>query len=195
MVLRCGGMRSAFPPYACSRWVHHCTPTNVTQGARERTTMKAKKLGKSWAHLIGKVLTLTCFSVTSAPGQTTSSHLTSTRELHFAIGFSFYMDLCGDTRYGSIFRRAMLDEADQCPFSSATKKELHSFAAIATKNYKTAIGQYYEKYRKSPDLGGDLQCDKRHKNPIYLKLDRYARGEISASVAVPDFCHWPDAGP
>ena len=114
--------------------------------------------------------------------------------------------VCRDARMSDLWRRAVLERLDRCPFSAATKRDFHWEA----KRLDAEIARM-----TSTSLASDgkivVQGDGVHdkvdirqsceQEPGYSawrdQLERYAAGEISVAevVPAPDDCHYELGGP
>jgi hypothetical protein len=142
--------------------------------------------------LAAEFATLRAFRTTSA--QTAGRPLERADAFQVAYGLSFRLDGCGDSVLGSLFRKAILEKFDRCPFSDEARRRFHSWADSESIRMNGLLTDYVTQHGNLPDRldGMNQSCRESRVSADYLglrdRLDRYARGEISADAIIPDRC-------
>lgn len=108
---------------------------------------------------------------------------------------TFYgYDACGDRRLGELYRAAILDKFDHCPFTDEAKRGFHSWASKTTQQSTDMLQSYVAEHGTLPDRPNGMResCQEHRNTAAYEKaqrlLERYARGEMSADAFLTDPC-------
>ena len=121
--------------------------------------------------------------------------LTDTGTFRYAYGLSYFgFDLCGDAADGALYRKALAEKVEHCPFTPEAKAGFHQFATDTDAYGPDSVQRYNAEHDKLPE-----SLDPRRKNcrtqkdtPAYQKtialLAQYAKGEVKYDAVVPDTC-------
>ena len=127
--------------------------------------------------------------------QSPSENLEDANAFQIAFGMSFYgFDECGDTAAGDLFRKALVEKFDHCPFSAEARRRFHRWADDQTASAVAAMQRYIADHGKLPEQldGMKLTCAALQRTEKYKKtrdiLERYSRGEINVDAIIPDRC-------
>jgi hypothetical protein len=138
--------------------------------------------------------TLAALSV-SAFAADKSAALTDTATFRAAFSASFYgFDVCGDTADGRLYRKALIEKVDHCPFTKDAKAAFHGWAAGAEAQGASDVQRYIAEHDKLPERLDrmKLNCRAEQTNTDYQKtvklLGEYASGKAVFDSVVPDAC-------
>jgi len=150
-------------------------------------------------------VTLVAFAegaISPLAAQSTGGSLEKSDAFEIAFGMSFYgFDACGDAAWGDIFRKALVEKFESCPFSAAAKERFRRRIANQTREAKTALDNYIKEHGKLPDRpeGMKMSCAEIKQTREYMSnhalLERYYRGEIDADEVVREGCDMPAVPP
>jgi hypothetical protein len=107
---------------------------------------------------------------------------------------TFALDECGDPALGELYRKALTDKLNACPFDARARAQAIEAAQQDGAKEKAAIADYLKTHKTLPERleGMNQSCKDMllmpQINDLRAKLQRYAKGEISLSVALPDPC-------
>jgi hypothetical protein len=133
--------------------------------------------------------------------ESTSERLTDPTAFEVAYGLSFMeFDECGDGEAGRLFRRAVVERFEQCPFTPEAKAKFQAFRLETLEHLASEYAQAWAQEMKpnplrmgefNPD-GTPASCEDHRRTPRYTErrdqLLRYARGEITAEQVTTDPC-------
>jgi hypothetical protein len=112
-----------------------------------------------------------------------------------AYGMSYYgFDVCGDAENGQLYRKALAEKVDHCPFTAGAKADFKQWSVAADAKGSTDVQRYIAEHDKLPESLDQkkTQCRKEQATPAYQKtvalLARYAKGEVKFDAVVPDPC-------
>jgi hypothetical protein len=124
--------------------------------------------------------------------------LTDTGRFRTAFQGSFYgFDVCGDTTNGRLYRKALIDKVEHCPFTKDAKADFSQWAGTAETQGSADIQRYIAEHDKLPPRldRRKANCAAEQQNDAYRQalamLAKYAAGQAKADAVVPDAC---DAG-
>ena len=118
----------------------------------------------------------------------------ATESFRNSFSMSFYaFDWCGDNAIGALYRRAIRDKLDRCPFSAAAKERFHAWSDDEAKQADQAIRSYLADHSgKLPERveGMKVSCAESLQSGDAVKfrrtLERYGKGEASVDSVIPD---------
>jgi len=120
---------------------------------------------------------------------------TDTSRFKAAFQGSFYgFDVCGDSANGKLYRKALVDKVQHCPFTKDAKSDFADWAAGAEAKGTDEIRRYIAEHDKLPPrLDRRKQgCIAEQQNDAYkqtlAELAKYASGAAKAEAVVPDAC-------
>ena len=112
-----------------------------------------------------------------------------------AYRMSYYgFDVCGDAADGLLYRRALTEKFDHCPFTPAAKADFKQWSAATDTKSAAEVQRYIAEHDKLPESLDEkkAQCRKEQATPAYQKtvalLVGYAQGEVKFDAVVPDAC-------
>ena len=111
------------------------------------------------------------------------------------------MDGCGESTLGTIFRRAVQEKLDHCPFSERARTDFQIWIAQTEAQFNEQRRRYPTEHGKLPDrLPADpMTCKERTSTPDALEfrkqLLRYEWSEITADDIIPGRCDEPPVAP
>jgi hypothetical protein len=121
--------------------------------------------------------------------------LTETNVFRTAYGLSYFgFDLCGDTANGALYRKALAEKIEHCPFAPEAKAGFRQWAASADAKGADQVSRYIAEHDKLPESldAKRKNCRTEKDTPAYQKtialLTQYARGEVKYDAVVPDAC-------
>jgi hypothetical protein len=121
--------------------------------------------------------------------------LTDTNAFRTAYGLSYFgFDLCGDAASGALYRKALAEKVEHCPFTPEAKTGFHQWAATTDANGPDQVKRYIAEHDKLPESldAKRKNCRSQKDTPAYQKtialLTRYAKGEVKYDAVVPDAC-------
>jgi len=139
-----------------------------------------------------------------ATSQSSSEMLTDPTPFEIDYGMSFYdFDACGDSEAGRIYRRAIIEKLEACPFSPDA---MQKFQAWRIETLEDMAAQLWQAHAAGQDPGGPpelydwqtnpprpvMSCSEYRQTPRYLEkralLLRYGRGEITVHQAIGADC-------
>ncbi|MDC6700791.1 hypothetical protein, partial [Leclercia adecarboxylata] len=107
--------------------------------------------------------------------------LANTDGFELAYGVSLVLDRCGQGRLANIYRRALLDKFDQCPFTPEAKTKFYSWVKEA------------KEHGKLSDTFGGGSCKRlletEESREVKTLLERYNRGEVKAGTIFGESCN------
>jgi hypothetical protein len=128
--------------------------------------------------------------------------LTDTATFRAAFRASFYgFDICGDAGNGRLYRKALTEKVDHCPFTGDAKASFHAWAAGAEPRGAADVQLYIAEHDKLPERLDrmKLNCRTEQTSPAYQEtmklLGDYARGDARFDAVVPDPCDAKAAKP
>jgi hypothetical protein len=121
--------------------------------------------------------------------------LTNTGTFRAAFDASFYgFDICGDAASGQLYRKALTEKVDHCPFTADAKAGFQQWSANAGTRATADVQRYIAEHDKLPERLDQkkLNCRMERETPTYQKtvalLAQYAKGEVGFDMVVPDAC-------
>jgi hypothetical protein len=141
-------------------------------------------------------LVLFLFAALSIPvAASAADKLTDTSRFKAAFQGSFYgFDVCGDSANGKLYRKALIDKVQHCPFTKDAKSDFGDWAAGAESKGADDIRRYIAEHDKLPPRldRRKSNCIAEQQNDAYkqtlVALSKYAAGEAKADDVVPDAC-------
>jgi hypothetical protein len=126
--------------------------------------------------------------------------LTDTSRFRAAFQGSFYgFDVCGDTANGKLYRKALSEKVQHCPFTKDAKGAFSAWAATAETQGSADIQRYIAEHDKLPPRldRRKANCAAEQQNDAYQQalamLAKYAAGQAKADAVVPDACDAAEA--
>jgi hypothetical protein len=128
--------------------------------------------------------------------------LTDTNTFRAAYEASYFgFDLCGDAANGALYRKALAEKVERCPFAPEAKSSFRQWATAADAKGPDQVKRYIAEHDRLPE-GLDPRrknCRTQKDTPAYQKtialLAQYAEGEVKYDAVVPDACDTKAAGP
>ena len=121
--------------------------------------------------------------------------LTDTNAFRTAYGLSYFaFDLCSDTANGALYRKAMAEKVEHCPFTPEAKAAFRQWSAVTDARGPDQVKRYIAEHDKLPESLDPKRrnCRTEKDTPAYQKtialLAQYAKGEVKYDVVVPDAC-------
>jgi hypothetical protein len=112
-----------------------------------------------------------------------------------AFGMSYYgFDVCGDATNGQLYRKALTEKFEHCPFTAAAKADFRQWSVLTDAKATADVKRYIAEHDKLPESldGKKMSCRKEQATPAYQKtitlLAQYAKGEVKYDAVVPDPC-------
>ena len=140
-------------------------------------------------------LTIACGALAIADGASAANTLTDTGRFRAAFQGSFYgFDVCGDAANGKLYRKALIDRVELCPFSKDAKADFSQWAEGAETKGSADIQRYIAEHDKLPPRldRRKTACLAEQQNTAYQQalamLAKYAAGRVKADAVVPDAC-------
>jgi hypothetical protein len=128
-------------------------------------------------------------------GAFAASSLTDTGRFRAAFQGSFYgFDVCGDSANGKLYRRALIDKVEHCPFTKDAKAAFSQWAGTAETQGGADVQRYIAEHDKLPPRLDRRKsaCIAEQQNAAYRQalamLAQYAAGQAKADDVVPDAC-------
>jgi hypothetical protein len=106
----------------------------------------------------------------------------------------FGFDVCGDTTDGKLYRKALAEKVEHCPFTPAAKADFRRWSVETDTNDAADVQRYIAEHDKLPESLDEkrMACRKEQATPAYQKtialLADYAKGAIKYDAVVPDAC-------
>jgi hypothetical protein len=121
--------------------------------------------------------------------------LTDTGRFKTAFQGSFYgFDVCGDLSNGKLYRKALIDRVEHCPFTKDAKADFSQWAASAETQGSADVQRYIAEHDRLPPRldRRKTACLAEQQNVAYQQalamLSKYAAGQAKADAVVPDAC-------
>ena len=121
--------------------------------------------------------------------------LTDTNTFRTAYGLSYFgFDLCGDPANGTLYRKALTEKVEHCPFTPDAKVGFRQWAAATDSKGADQVKRYIAEHDKLPESLDPKRknCRTEKDTPAYQKtialLAQYAKGEVKYDTVVPDAC-------
>ncbi len=131
----------------------------------------------------------------TAPAEKAAAPLADNNAFRAAYGLSFFgFDVCGDTADGALYRKALIEKVDHCPFTPAAKGDFKQWSAATDVKTTADVKRYIAEHDKLPESLDEkkVNCRKEQASPTYAKtialLAGYAKGEVKYDAVVPDAC-------
>jgi hypothetical protein len=112
-----------------------------------------------------------------------------------AYRMSYYgFDVCGDATNGQLYRKALTEKVDHCPFTADAKADFKQWSTQIDAKTTADVQRYIAEHDKLPESLDQkkMQCRKEQATPAYQKtvalLAGYAKGEVKFDAVVPDTC-------
>jgi hypothetical protein len=112
-----------------------------------------------------------------------------------AYRMSYYgFDVCGDVADGLLYRRALTEKVEHCPFTPATKADFKQWSTATDAKVTADVQRYIAEHDKLPESLDEkkLTCRQEQATPAYQKtvalLAQYAKGAVKYDAVVPDPC-------
>jgi hypothetical protein len=106
----------------------------------------------------------------------------------------FGFDVCGDAADGQLYRRALAEKVEHCPFTPAAKADFRHWSVEADIHGAADVRRYIAEHDKLPESLDEkkMACRQEQATPAYQKtialLAQYAKGEVKFDAVVPDPC-------
>lgn len=133
--------------------------------------------------------------------QSASEPLTDPTAFEVGYGLSFMeFDECGDGEAGRLFRRAIVERVEQCPFTPEAKAKFQAFRLETLEYLASGYAAAWAQERKPDPLrtgefnpdGTPASCDDHRRTARYVQrrdqLLRYGRGEVTAEQVLTEPC-------
>jgi hypothetical protein len=127
---------------------------------------------------------------------------TDTATFRAAFSASFYgFDVCGDAANGRLYRKAIIEKVDHCPFTRDAKAAFHDWAGGAEAHSASDVQRYIAEHDKLPERLDrmKLNCRTEQVSPGYQQtvklLGDYANSKADFDSVVPDACDVPTGKP
>jgi hypothetical protein len=139
----------------------------------------------------------TCAALLVATGAAAEKQhpLTDTGTFRAAFSASFDgFDICGDGASGRLYRKALTEKVEHCPFTADAKSAFLQWSADTEKRAAADAQRYIAEHDKLPERldRKKLNCRTERETSAYQKtvelLAQYAKGEIGFDAVVPDAC-------
>ena len=136
----------------------------------------------------------------AAHADPSTDQLKKTAAFDAAFARSFTLDACGNKYEGELFRKAIAEKVDSCPFPAEVKEKFHATSKSVADSMTAKIEQYVKENGKLPDHlnGVAMSCAQYRQSDEYVLLHtavtRYSRHEISFSEIMPDSCELVPGG-
>lgn len=121
--------------------------------------------------------------------------LTDTGTFRAAFSGSFYgFDVCGEAAAGKLYRKALAEKVERCPFTADAKATFRQWTVANEARGTADVQRYIAEHDKLPERldPKKLNCRTEHESPAYQKivglLEQYAQGKVGAEAVVPDAC-------
>jgi hypothetical protein len=130
---------------------------------------------------------------TASHAQTPALERTDAFERSYATSF-YGFDACGDSLAGRLYRKALVERFGQCPFSDQARKTFQQRTLAQRLKSSKAISRMIEQHGGLPMRldGMTTTCREQQVSAEYVavreKLERFARGEMSAADLLPETC-------
>jgi hypothetical protein len=154
-----------------------------------------------------RLLTALCFSITpmfcphnikAAAGE----FLESTEAYEVSFGMSFWIfDWCGDQVAGEMFRKAVAEKFDHCPFSDKARAHFRERTSILRTEAAAMMNKYIIERGGLPERleGIVMSCREQLSMPQYQesrrKLEQYDRGKVAFGDIIPESCDLSSGAP
>jgi hypothetical protein len=123
------------------------------------------------------------------------SEIEDNNAFRVAFGMSYYgFDVCGDAADGQLYRKALTEKFEHCPFTAAAKADFKQWSGATDAKVTADIKRYIAEHDKLPESLDEkrVACRKEQATPAYQKtialLAGYAKGEVKYDAVVPDAC-------
>lgn len=142
-------------------------------------------------------LGLPCSAADPAPIE----KLENTEAFKVAYGISYGFDWCGENAAGALYRRAIVDKFDHCPFSPDANRGFHRWAEETSLKADRALHDYVAQYGHPPERldGMKTSCREQSTSPEYIELKhliaRYGDGNLSANELLTGPCAGSSGAP
>ncbi len=130
-----------------------------------------------------------------ADGKPADPTLTNTEAFRDAFGQSFQaFDGCSDAASGALYRKALTEKVESCPFTPDAKAAFRAWAESEIPKADADLRRYTAEHDKLPPGldGRKVRCKALQQTPAYQTtlalLGRYAKGEAKFEAVVPDRC-------
>jgi hypothetical protein len=120
--------------------------------------------------------------------------LERTDAFEVAYGMSFQIDACGDATTGQLYRQALVEKFENCPFSAEARERFKSRTAALASKSNSALDRYVSENGKLPDRldGMKRSCQEERRSSDYMnlrsQLQQYVNGSLSAGEIFVDRC-------
>jgi hypothetical protein len=121
--------------------------------------------------------------------------LADSNAFRLAYRMSYYgFDVCGDVADGQLYRKALTEKVDHCPFTAGAKADFRQWSAATGAKTTADVQRYIAEHDKLPESLDQkkMQCRKEQATQAYQKtvalLAEYAKGEAKFDAVVPDAC-------
>jgi hypothetical protein len=121
--------------------------------------------------------------------------LTDTATFQSAYSLSYFgFDLCGDPKNGALYRKALTEKVEYCPFTIAAKARFKQWSAAADPKGVADVNRYIAEHDRLPESLDQkkMNCRKERESPAYAQtialLAQYASGAAKFDAVVPDPC-------
>jgi hypothetical protein len=121
--------------------------------------------------------------------------LTDTAAFRTAYDLSYFgFDLCGDTANGALYRRALAEKVEHCPFTAEAKATFRQWSTATDAGGPDRVKRYIAEHDKLPESLDPKRknCRTEKDTPAFQKtmalLAQYANGQVAYDAVVPDAC-------
>jgi hypothetical protein len=142
------------------------------------------------------------FSAAMATGKPAAPALTNTEAFQGAFAQSFKaFDGCGDPANGALYRKALTEKVESCPFTPDAKAAFRQWTQTETPKATADLQRYVAEHDKLPPSldAMKVRCTAQQRTPVYQAtlalMGRYAKGEVKFDAVVPDRCDIKAGGP
>jgi hypothetical protein len=117
----------------------------------------------------------------------------STFRLAYRMSYNGF-EVCGDAADGLLYRKALTEKVERCPFTIAAKADFKQWSAAADAKATAEVQRYIAEHDKLPESLDEkkMACRKEQATPAYQKtvalLAGYAKGAVKFDAVVPDAC-------
>jgi len=112
-----------------------------------------------------------------------------------AFGISYYgFDVCGDAADGQLYRKALTEKFEHCPFTAAAKADFRQWSEATDAKATAEVKRYIAEHDRLPESLDEkrVACRQEQATPAYQKtialLAGYAKGTVKFDAVVPDAC-------
>jgi hypothetical protein len=133
------------------------------------------------------------FSIGAASAQQTVLDRTEAFDASYAVSF-YTFDACGDGLHGRMFRQALTERFNQCPFTAPAKALFLRHSAFQRARFNLTMEHIIDEQGGLPLKleGMTMTCHEQQALPEYVslqkKLELFSSGQLKAVEIVPAEC-------